>query len=1762
MAYVFANDSKTWITAKKGTGSGHLAGDPQEYTIKGVKITDGKLTIGLAIDKAKQTGWHTIQIKSLTANTASLIQGWGAKIMDLNKQQASLETGTAFVEARVAANAKAKADLTTAIGGLNTKVETFKTTYKIGDDASTLGNRGKADGSITNDVTDLETTLGKLKDNNTAFDPTAVTNANKTEVVGNTNTAWGGGYTGTQFSPKVTDAAGREQQMVENYNGSSCTVTGTIISQTLTGLANGLYDVVLFANAMHANGVDNSNAITGDRTDVAYVFANDKKTYITAKNANSTDKNGEYTIANVIVSDGTLTLGLGKDKAGTNWHNIQIKSLTFSDNDLLDTYNKEKTGYNVVYADLAAKLEELEAAAPGIKTAVENNAKTYKTANTAVADLKTYLGNKLKNDTNVNLIIKADGSFSGNAKQSVYTTNDFVLYRTGLDKDYPTVRNEVLADTTALRNAIEVAFANETLTSDWKDNDAITVTTKDAQNKETSKTYSIKAIKEAIDIIRSTAEAEQANWYGYRQIRSGGSNDIGTKQKVNDTFFNNSFTDARKDLDVKAGEGASAYYYGLVGDGASVTGSYETELEQIRLSMFNSLKARTAVADQAGFVTDLKALKAKIDAVQTNAAANLAKYNEQKKAGQETQTLWNNTYTEIAALNHSTQAQTYLDRLDAIQVTLTAAKEAVETNYTKGEAVAKAQDFAAIQVSINTVKTDEKDAYNTTIVADNATYHESFIKAIGLTTQAYQTAVQERANYSSTNDAIKAAVEAAAATLDAKLFTTPDDIKKLTDRESAAYVANSEANAALAEGERYQEFDVTEFLEDATTLEQDITNALNDFKAVVKDAIKNNVWQPKKNGYNSKLNDAKSAINNFGDAAKKNAFKDVEDLIAKGDAGVNAWLLAEVEAAIEALKDIDNMLAVDKDKAAEKDITSLFSSADKKYGDVKTYIEGVTIADDYNNVKATQLQNLENAYKAVTEKKELDKVFANHATVKSAVDAFTTVATNAENSVKTAVNNDKKNTEAYNDIVKAIAPVEAKLAEAKAAAAAYKYATSFVTVEGQLANLKEDVEFFKANGWAVAYKSDVITYLGTLSADIETTLTAAFGTEKTGLSADITELKNQYNAYVAANGLDDPKVAGFKADIDALEKALAEIAIADLDKPADGIQFDEILIATEALVNLQNDIADKQTELLAANASQANASVLADFQTQLGALETTASLEGFDEWVAEQNYDTTTLGEAIAALQKAIADLKAEIAAEENISFYKDQYQKKIDALNAQLTPVAEAIKYYDAKFKANAAAYEKLSAEIADLQAKIDAAKAKVGAYEYNGISYDFTYKIESYYWNEETQEYDILSGGAQYELNQAKAAIDAANETKSLTASSVVANKTRIESQVQCYLDNSAYRELLNQRNNLQTLLTNAIDVKYEANKYSDALWRRLVNEKKGINTEIIDLAKDIYKSNSYYEGSFDVETTWDENVNLLGNDYRYYYTLDENEQRIAKVITSDADYADQIAVVNEIKAKIADLSDAVDNLNLLGDANVDGKVNVLDYQKVLNMILDPTLQPEAESDLFINLDINRSEVIEVGDLTAVVNYILNKAWDDGWAAARAFGAENDKLTMSSSSQENGKRRFAVNLNGSDYTAFQMDMVLPNGMTLVGAELSSRAGESHKLYTRTQVDGSIRLVASSVKGETFSGAEGDVLYIDVEGAGNVELLNILFSDVNAQTRSFAIGGETTGIDLMTTFEALKQKVYDLGGRVKNGLMKGINIIRRADGTTEKVVK
>ena len=138
--------------------------------------------------------------------------------------------------------------------------------------------------------------------------------------------AWGGGWCATQYAPAVVTADGRTSQLMENYQGD-VNATGTLLQQTIEGLENGIYNVAVYANAFYTDGRGFDSDMTDGATDVAYVFANDVKTYIVANIATATTQNGEYLIENVEVTDGKITIGLGKDKAGSNWHTIQIKAL-------------------------------------------------------------------------------------------------------------------------------------------------------------------------------------------------------------------------------------------------------------------------------------------------------------------------------------------------------------------------------------------------------------------------------------------------------------------------------------------------------------------------------------------------------------------------------------------------------------------------------------------------------------------------------------------------------------------------------------------------------------------------------------------------------------------------------------------------------------------------------------------------------------------------------------------------------------------------------------------------------------------------------------------------------------------------------------------------------------------------------------------------------------------------------------------------------------------------------------------------------------------------------------------------------------------------------------------------------------------------------------------------------------------------------------------------------------------------------------------
>ena len=129
---------------------------------------------------------------------------------------------------------------------------------------------------------------------------------------------------------------------------------------------------------------------------------------------------------------------------------------------------------------------------------------------------------------------------------------------------------------------------------------------------------------------------------------------------------------------------------------------------------------------------------------------------------------------------------------------------------------------------------------------------------------------------------------------------------------------------------------------------------------------------------------------------------------------------------------------------------------------------------------------------------------------------------------------------------------------------------------------------------------------------------------------------------------------------------------------------------------------------------------------------------------------------------------------------------------------------------------------------------------------------------------------------------------------------------------------------------------------------------------------------------------------------------------------------------------------------------------------------------------------------------------------------------------------------------------------------MSVAGAKVAGRTA-GYSVATGELANGATRiLLTANEAGQAFEGSEGSVLFIEVAGMGQVEFENIILADLNASTAKFSLNGVSGGTTGIAGVNGLNgdEQVYSLGGRMMNALKKGVNIIRRADGSTQKVIK
>ncbi len=196
--------------------------------------------------------------------------------------------------------------------------------------------------------------------------------------------------------------------------------TGDMMTQTISGLANGIYNVELYANANWTPNRGNIKTAAADAgAEVSSVFANEITAKVPLAHQTTTATAGQYKLEGVEVKDGTINFGIRNDANGANWILIAPKSLTFVSeldlSELIATLTNDLERANAINGKMStAAQQQLAAAIEGADVNSDNPdeldrmiselQKAIAAAETSISDyakIKTYIEKANKIDESI-----------------------------------------------------------------------------------------------------------------------------------------------------------------------------------------------------------------------------------------------------------------------------------------------------------------------------------------------------------------------------------------------------------------------------------------------------------------------------------------------------------------------------------------------------------------------------------------------------------------------------------------------------------------------------------------------------------------------------------------------------------------------------------------------------------------------------------------------------------------------------------------------------------------------------------------------------------------------------------------------------------------------------------------------------------------------------------------------------------------------------------------------------------------------------------------------------------------------------------------------------------------------------------------------------------------------------------------------------------------------------------------------------------------
>lgn len=1300
-------------------------------------------------------------------------------------------------------------------------------------------------------------------------------------------------------------------------------------------------------------------------------------------------------------------------------------------------------------------------------------------------------------------------------------------------------------------------------------------------------------LQKAANELETLAKDSTANFNAYEALKK-----VYTTQKVkldntNYTGYTDIFAKVKDLIIANTKDENQKYYLGLI-QNTDPKGKYFKESEDILKAIEDAYAAGTAIDQTKEITARIKALTAAVKELPTLATNDFKANADMVKEGDAVMTLWNEINTKYNGSDIAYETlKPLLDELAKIQKEIKDEQQLVKDYYANGESAKQKNDvMKKYSVIRDELKKKEAfinggDEYNSVIAGDNLNRYNAFLAAAKAAEDQYTAGRDMIKKYQSVSTEELRALVNVATIIDAQenIYKYFNLIEDLRNEAKTTYDATTSPELWDVKGT---------YAGTANNYTDELIKAKNDLDKAVNDLVRDELDKKLANLNDNQLTPAKAKITAYDLNVQKKAFKDVVDFYDKLNATSyrnDPFLINNLDSDWKTFDEIEAMLGADLEQAAKDEWKAMYegkyvgaagtlTEKDDRYAGAKNdnekWLKALKdyaydgAADDLKAYEKKTKETLDKAVEAADKALKENNMFENIETVRGFIDKFYAEAAPVYKAAKDKADKYADNVKAYGELTADYNTLTAKIDAAKKYYEAFNIANSAIEadieaayniVKGWQVDLTQQnasAELVnRINGNTIAKDKKWYDYDPITSGNIYNIYVASNSSEVAGIRAEIQSIKEEKNDAVKKfYGNDTEMIKTIEKYYDDncknLDKELDDLLKAFLDNATD-----ETAKQDAGLLALEKKVAKAHSGLTNLWKKDLIADVLANMNQIVADAEEdyTAAYAAYGKTHKPVQKDNE---EAFTACRDRLDNIKKQIETYgDDIITYDDKVIHVVENIVKDIKAARAKVETEDVPYIASEKALGELKTATDEYVAEYNRVKTLVDAYQHQTMVYDIISGKEVTY-SDKYNEFYYSKVDADVVAVNAKIA-EAENLLENGPAAGLL-TEAEVDNIVNGFNYGALYSaEVWGAYNETILVYGPNVDNAYSAmEKAFHSIEINVYDENGELDAAHMAL-KNRYNAFMKYTSSFSFIDILTPEKDINGNEW-----LDENgkpvtstpsfiyakdEKRGVKLVASTTD-----ALVEEMNALTAS---ATENQYVPGDLSGDHKVLGDDYIAILNAALNPE---SVEGKTFAAADVNGDGKLTIADVTLIATKITKGAFPTmgGVTPAPMSSAE----TMSVSAEDmNGVQRIAINLNNhKEYVGCQMDIVLPAGMTVVGESVGNRAN-GHNVYSM-DVNGVHRVIVSTIENNSFVGGDA-ILYLDVTGGSvdKIALDNIIFAEANGRATTIE-GNGATGIDGVEAESGLKQKIYSVGGQLLNKVKQGINIIRNANGKSQKVAK